>query len=179
MQRTAPAVPYNGRCMADVVIHTDGACDVNPGPGGWAAVVRHGERVREISGGAPATTNNRMELQAAIEALRLLKRPCTVELYTDSQYLRNGISEWLPGWKQRGWLTAARKPVKNADLWRELDALASQHSISWRWLRGHSGHSDNERCDQLANEQVRRIKGAVPAVERARLLREFQTRGEA
>ncbi len=136
--------------MKQVVIHTDGGCKGNPGPGGWAAVLRYGEHVREISGGAPATTNNRMELQAAIEALRALKRPCQVEFFTDSEYLRQGISKWLPVWRRRGWRTSGKKPVKNDDLWRALDQAAAPHRIAWKWLKGHAGHTDNERCDQLA-----------------------------
>jgi ribonuclease HI len=160
-----------------VIIHTDGACDGNPGPGGWAAVLRCSDTVKELSGGAPATTNNRMELQAAIEALRALRRPAPVELYTDSQYLRNGITEWLPNWKRRGWLTASKRPVKNVDLWRELDSLAARQTIAWHWVRGHSGDPDNERCDQLANEQIRKLRREIAPAELRRLLREFREDG--
>ena len=156
--------------MSSVIIHADGACEHNPGPGGWAAVLRSGGAVKEISGGEPATTNNRMELRAAIEALRLLKRPSTVDFYTDSTYLRTGISEWLPGWKARGWRTQARKPVKNADLWRELDALASRHQITWHWVKGHSGDPDNERADRLAQAEISKIKQQYDAEELSRLL---------
>jgi len=137
--------------MTEVVVYTDGACRGNPGPGGWGALLRAGERERELSGGEPDTTNNRMELTAAIEALRALRRPCTVALYTDSEYLRKGITEWLPRWRERGWKTASRKPVKNADLWQLLDELAADHRIDWHWVKGHSGDAGNERADALAN----------------------------
>ena len=142
----------------EVTIHTDGACDGNPGPGGWAAVLRSGSHARELTGGEPATTNNRMELQAAISALTALKEPCEVTLFTDSEYLRQGITEWLSRWKVNNWRTADRKPVKNDDLWRQLDEVASRHSISWQWLKGHAGHPDNERCDQLAGAEIQKIR---------------------
>ena len=142
----------------DVTIHTDGGCDGNPGPGGWAAVLRFGEHVRELAGGEPATTNNRMELQAAISALAALKEPCVVTLYTDSEYLRQGITEWLRLWKANHWRTAERKAVKNEDLWRLLDQAASKHSIACQWLKGHAGHLDNERCDQLAAAEIQKIR---------------------
>jgi ribonuclease HI len=140
---------------ADVEIYTDGACSGNPGPGGWGAVLtaRQGA-VREISGAEAATTNNRMELTAAIRALELLKRPCRVVLYTDSNYVRQGITEWLSAWKARGWKTAARKPVKNQDLWEALDAAMSRHEVEWRWVPGHAGVPGNERADQLAREAI-------------------------
>jgi ribonuclease HI len=134
-----------------VTIHTDGACRGNPGPGGWGALLEHGEHRRELCGGEAATTNNRMELTAAIEALKSLKRPCRVDLYTDSVYVRDGITRWLDNWKQRGWRTAARKPVKNQDLWQALDAAAQRHDIVWHWVKGHNGHPGNERADELAN----------------------------
>ncbi|MCP5141926.1 MAG: ribonuclease HI [Gammaproteobacteria bacterium] len=138
--------------MTDVVeIHTDGACRGNPGPGGWGAQLRYGEHVRELHGGERETTNNRMELTAAIRALETLKRPCRIVLYTDSQYVRQGITEWLANWKKRNWQTAAKKPVKNADLWRELDAAQARHQVEWRWVKGHSGDPGNERADALAN----------------------------
>ena len=156
--------------MSSVIIHSDGACEGNPGPGGWAAVLRSGGAVKEISGGEPATTNNRMELRAAIEALKSLKRRSTVDFYTDSTYLRTGISEWLPGWKARGWRTQARKPLKNADLWRELDALASRHRITWHWVKGHSGDPDNERADRLAQAEISKIKQQYGPEELSRLL---------
>jgi ribonuclease HI len=137
-----------------VSIHSDGACRGNPGPGGWGAVLRYGDSVRELSGAVSQTTNNRMELQGVIEALRVLKRQVSADVYTDSQYVRNGITEWLVGWKARGWRTADRKPVKNQDLWEELDALAQSHQLRWHWVKGHSGVPDNERCDELANAAI-------------------------
>lgn len=143
--------------MKLVTIHTDGGCEPNPGPGGWAAVLEMGGQVRELSGGSPATTNNRMEMQAAIEALRALPEPCQVELLTDSQYLRKGVCEWLKGWKARGWKTAEKLPVKNQDLWQQLDALVAGHTIHWRWLKGHAGHKLNERCDQLAAAEIAKV----------------------
>jgi ribonuclease HI len=140
----------------DVVeVHTDGACSGNPGPGGWGAVLRWRGRQRELSGFEPETTNNRMELRAAIGALETLKRPMTVRLYTDSNYLRSGITAWLPLWKANGWRTADKKPVRNQDLWRALEAALGRHRVEWRWVRGHSGNPDNERADQLAREAIR------------------------
>lgn len=136
--------------MKKVTIYTDGACSGNPGPGGWGAILIYNEHEKELSGGAEATTNNRMEMQAALEALRSLKEPCEVALYTDSNYLRQGILEWLKGWKARGWRTADKKPVKNQDLWEALDMETQRHRISWHWVKGHSGDSMNERADQLA-----------------------------
>ena len=133
-----------------VVIYTDGACSGNPGPGGWGAILRFGEHEKELSGGEQETTNNRMELMAAIQALNALKRPCAVDLYTDSTYVRSGISEWMKGWKARGWKTADKKPVKNADLWQELDVARDRHDVTWHWVKGHAGHPDNERADELA-----------------------------
>jgi len=144
--------------MKRVIIHSDGACDGNPGPGGWAAVLEYGPLKKEIAGSTMATTNNRMEMQAAIEALRLLKEPCEVEFYTDSEYLREGITSWVQTWKRTGWKTKERKPVKNADLWRALDELASGHKITWRWLKGHAGHVLNERCDTLAVEAILKLR---------------------
>jgi ribonuclease HI len=137
--------------MAEVEIFTDGACRGNPGPGGWGVVLRYGTQQKELYGGEQHTTNNRMELMAAIRGLESLKRPCKVDLTTDSVYVRSGITEWLPNWKTNGWKTAARKPVKNADLWQRLDQAAQPHQISWHWVKGHSGHPENERADQLAN----------------------------
>jgi ribonuclease HI len=141
--------------MERATIYTDGACLGNPGPGGWAAIVVQGDEERELTGFDPATTNNRMELLAAIEALRSLGSPTTVDLHTDSQYLRNGMTDWLARWKRNGWRTAARTAVKNADLWRTLDELAGRHVIRWHWVRGHDGHPENERCDALANAAIR------------------------
>lgn len=134
-----------------VTLYTDGACKGNPGPGGWGALLSYGERTRELFGGEAATTNNRMELMAAIEGLRALNRRCQVDLYTDSQYVRKGITEWMAGWKKNGWKTAARKPVKNEDLWRALDEQVARHDIRWHWVKGHSGVPGNERADALAN----------------------------
>jgi ribonuclease HI len=137
--------------MSDVEAYTDGACRGNPGPGGWGAVLKTGTHVKELSGGEADTTNNRMELTAAIRALAALKRPCRVALYTDSTYVRSGITEWLPTWRARGWRTADKKPVKNQDLWQALAAQAARHEVRWHWVKGHSGHPENERADELAN----------------------------
>jgi ribonuclease HI len=134
-----------------VSIFTDGACRGNPGPGGWGALLRYAEQEKELNGAERDTTNNRMELMAAIIALETLKRPCDVVLTTDSQYVRKGITEWLPNWKRRGWKTADKKPVKNQDLWQRLEAAAQRHTIHWKWIKGHSGHPENERADELAN----------------------------
>lgn len=142
----------------NVVIYTDGACSGNPGPGGWGAVLISGGHERDIFGGEAHTTNNRMEMMAAIQALETLKRPCKVELHTDSQYLRQGITEWLAGWKARGWKTADKKPVKNEDLWRRLDEARARHEVSWRWVKGHAGHPLNERADALAREGVKAVR---------------------
>jgi len=135
-------------------VYTDGACKGNPGPGGWGAVLEIDGHEREMYGGAPATTNNRMELTAVIEALSALKRPCRVVLHTDSQYVQKGITEWIGGWKARGWKTAAKEPVKNVDLWRKLDEVVRDHEIRWVWVKGHAGHDGNERADALANKGV-------------------------
>ncbi|MEQ5833888.1 ribonuclease HI [Marinobacter sp. NFXS9] len=140
-----------------VVLYTDGACKGNPGPGGWGAVLSYGDQERELHGGEKETTNNRMELMAAIQGLKALKRHCEVDLYTDSQYVRKGITEWMKNWKKNGWKTAARKPVKNADLWRDLDELTGSHDIKWHWVKGHAGIPGNERADQLANRGVEEL----------------------
>ena len=143
--------------MKHVEIFTDGACSGNPGPGGWGVVLRYNSRERELSGGEAHTTNNRMELRAAIAALETLKRPCRVDLHTDSAYLRDGITRWIARWKTNGWRTAARKPVKNSDLWQRLDKALAPHQITWHWVKGHAGHHGNERADTLA-------RNALPAV---------------
>jgi ribonuclease HI len=149
--------------MTPVTIYTDGACSGNPGPGGWGAILISGGHEREIMGGEILTTNNRMEMTAAIRALEALKRPCKVELHTDSQYLRQGITEWLAGWKARGWRTADKKPVKNEDLWRELDAARARHDVSWRWVKGHAGHPLNERADALARAGLKATRDGADA----------------
>ncbi|MGZ8360747.1 MAG: ribonuclease HI [Allosphingosinicella sp.] len=136
--------------MTGVEIFTDGACKGNPGPGGWGAVIRSGGREKEISGGEPLTTNNRMEMLAAIRALEALQRPCKVDLYTDSAYVRDGITKWIHGWRRNGWKTADRKPVKNAELWLELLEATAPHQVEWHWVKGHAGHPENERADKLA-----------------------------
>lgn len=140
--------------MTKVEIFTDGACRGNPGPGGWGAILRYNGHEKELYGGAANTTNNRMELTAAIEALESLNRDCTVSLTTDSEYLRKGITEWLEQWKKRGWRTASRKPVKNVDLWQRLEVAIENHKVEWHWVKGHSGHDENERADQLANRGI-------------------------
>ena len=137
-----------------VTIYTDGACRGNPGPGGWATLLRYGDHVRELSGAEAATTNNRMELMAAIKGLEALNRPTVVDLYTDSQYVQKGISEWLAGWIARGWRTASKTPVKNTDLWQRLQAASAPHTVHWRWVKGHSGVPDNEAVDRLANIEI-------------------------
>ncbi len=147
--------------MADtVVIHTDGACSGNPGPGGWGAVLQYGNTVKELKGGELRTTNNRMELTAAIEALNALKRPCAVELHTDSSYVKDGLTKWINGWKRNGWRTADKKPVKNVELWQALDTAVERHEINWHWVKGHNGDVWNERADQLANEGMAPFKPA-------------------
>ena len=143
-----------------VTIHTDGACSGNPGPGGFGAILQWGDHTRELKGGEAHTTNNRMELMAAITALESLKRTCVVDLHTDSQYLRNGIMTWIKGWKRNGWKTADRKPVKNVDLWQRLDAALAHHTVHWHWVRGHSGHDLNERADELAREAIAELRAA-------------------
>jgi ribonuclease HI len=141
-----------------VIIHTDGACSGNPGPGGWGAILDYNGTRKELFGGAADTTNNRMEIQAAVEALNALKRPCTVEMHVDSQYVKDGITKWIHGWKKNGWKTADKKPVKNVELWQALDDAIKRHQISWHWVKGHDGHSGNERADELAREGMRPFK---------------------
>jgi ribonuclease HI len=151
--------------MADAIvsIHTDGACSGNPGPGGWGAVLKWANREKELKGGELHTTNNRMELMAAICGLEALKRPCTVDLYTDSQYLRHGITQWVHGWKRNGWRTADKKPVKNADLWRRLEVAMARHQVRWHWLRGHAGDALNERADRLARDGIADVRAGTRA----------------
>jgi ribonuclease HI len=145
--------------MATVEIFTDGACSGNPGPGGWGALLRYGAVEKELSGGEPLTTNNRMELMGAISALEALKRPSQVKLHTDSTYVKDGITKWLKGWKAKNWLTADKKPVKNKELWQRLEAAALLHKIDWLWVKGHSGHPENDRVDQLARDAIKLIRG--------------------
>jgi ribonuclease HI len=156
---------------ARVAIWTDGACSGNPGPGGWGAILRYGDREKEIVGGEPLTTNNRMELSAAISALESLTRPCAVDLHTDSQYLRGGVTEWIRNWKRNGWRTADKKPVKNEDLWRRLDEAVARHDVAWKWVRGHAGDVMNERADELAR------RGMAPFLAKGR--RAAAPQGEA
>jgi ribonuclease HI len=141
-----------------VVIHTDGACSGNPGPGGWGAILDYNGARKELNGGAADTTNNRMEITAAVEALKALKRPCTVEMHVDSQYVKDGITKWIHGWKKNGWKTADKKPVKNVELWQALDDAIKRHTISWHWVKGHDGHPDNERADELARAGMKPFK---------------------
>ena len=138
--------------MKSVTLITDGSCLGNPGPGGWAALLRYGEHSRELSGADPETTNNRMEMTAVIEGLSALREPCRVTIEVDSEYVKKGISEWMAGWKRRGWKTVTKQPVKNQDLWRRLDEAVACHDVKWRWVKGHAGHADNNRCDELARE---------------------------
>ena len=145
----------------DVDLFTDGACSGNPGPGGWAAILRMGERERELSGGEHATTNNRMELMGVISGLEALKRPCTVTVHTDSKYVLEGASKWIHGWKKNGWRTADRKPVKNVELWQRLDAAQKRHKLRWIWVKGHSGHPENERADALARSEIEKLKSGA------------------
>lgn len=145
--------------MGKVTIYTDGACSGNPGPGGWGALLLYGEHEKELYGGEAETTNNRMELQAAIEALNALKRSCEIDLYTDSQYVKGGITGWIHGWKKNGWKTSNKKPVKNAELWQALDDALKRHKVSWHWVKGHAGHEGNERADELARRGMEPFKG--------------------
>lgn len=147
-----------GTSRPAVTVHTDGGCKPNPGVGAWAAVLVSGKHRHEISGAEPATTNNRMELMAAIRSLRALNRPCEVQIHTDSEYLRNGITQWIQGWKRNGWKTKDRQPVKNRDLWQELDEQVGRHTVHWHWLKGHAGHRENERCDQLATLALEKLR---------------------
>lgn len=162
--------------MKKVLIHSDGGCHGNPGPGGWAAVLVYGKHTRELSGSELATTNNRMELMAAIRALEALKEPCAVEFFTDSEYLRNGITSWLGKWKANGWRTKGKAAVKNAELWRELDVAAARHVIEWKWVKGHAGDAGNERCDQLCQAEIEKIKRTHSRERLQRALAEFSAR---
>jgi ribonuclease HI len=165
-----------------VTIYTDGACSGNPGPGGWGAILMFGEHEKELKGGEPHTTNNRMELMAAISALEALNRPCLVDIHTDSQYLRNGIMTWIAQWKRNGWRTADRKPVKNDDLWKRLDAALAAHRVRWHWVRGHAGHEINERADRLARDGLAAVRagaeGALAPHAQKPLRMKRQDRGE-
>jgi ribonuclease HI len=146
--------------LPEVELFTDGACSGNPGPGGWAAILRMGEKERELSGGETPTTNNKMELMGVIAGLEALKRPCIVRIHTDSKYVMDGATKWIHGWKRNGWRTADKKPVKNMELWQRLDAARASHEVEWRWVKGHSGHPENERADQLAREEIVKIRTA-------------------
>ena len=148
--------------MKHIIIYTDGACKGNPGPGGWGAILKFGAHEKDLYGYEPETTNNRMELMAVIAALEALKEPCKVELHADSQYVLKGITEWIGGWKARGWKTADKKPVKNDDLWKRLDAATIRHKITWRWVKGHAGNEMNERADQLANRAIEEARASAP-----------------
>ena len=141
-----------------VTLITDGSCLGNPGPGGWAAILRFGPRTKELSGGEPETTNNRMEMTAVIEGLKVLKEPCDISIEIDSEYVKNGVTQWMEGWKKRGWMTAAKKPVKNQDLWQKIDAALAGHTVQWKWVKGHAEHADNNRCDELAREAANVIR---------------------
>lgn len=157
----------SGEARDVVRLYTDGACKGNPGVGGWGALLRFGDREKELWGGEVHTTNNRMELTAVIRGLDALKRPCVVEIWLDSEYVKNGITEWMPNWKRRGWKTADRKPVKNAELWRALDEATRRHCVSWHWVRGHTGHEGNERADALANRGVDEVRAAASSTRSA------------
>ncbi len=147
--------PATDRARKSVEIYSDGACSGNPGPGGWGAILRYRTTEKEFSGFTPMTTNNRMEMTAVIQALGALKQPCNVKIYTDSQYLKDGITKWIRKWKRNGWLTSGKEPVKNRDLWEALDAAVQEHAVEWHWVRGHQGHPENERCDELARTAIR------------------------
>jgi len=160
--------------MKKVTIYSDGGCHGNPGPGAWAAVLQYGKHVREITGGTAATTNNRMELMAAIESLNMLKEACDIDFHTDSEYVRNGITQWLAGWKRNGWRTAAKKPVKNADLWQQLEAANSRHQVRWHWVKGHAGNDLNERCDELVQQAIAKVKEKHGELGLAEALKAFK-----
>ena len=147
--------------MKQITLITDGSCLGNPGPGGWAVILRYGDQKKELAGGEPQTTNNRMELTAVIEGLSALNQPCRILVEIDSEYVKNGVTQWLPGWKRRGWITASKKPVKNQDLWQKLDTALARHDVEWRWVKGHADHADNNRCDELAREAAAAARSAA------------------
>ncbi len=161
--------------MKEITIYTDGGCAGNPGPGGWAAVLAFGSHLKEVSGGEPATTNNRMELCAAVEALGILIEPCRITLHTDSVYLKDGITQWITGWKRSGWRTQAKKPVKNQDLWIALDQATQRHTMRWEWVKGHAGQPQNERCDLLVGLAIKKIRQQFPPAQLQSLLTEFKS----
>lgn len=165
--------------MKKITIYSDGGCQGNPGPGGWAALLIYGKVRKEISGACAATTNNQMELTAAIQALKRLKESCEVEFYTDSEYVQKGMTSWLPNWKRRGWRTADKKPVKNVDLWQALDEQAARHTIRWHWVRGHNEQPENERCDELATQAIDRLREELGEAELKRALADFLARQSA
>ncbi len=167
-------MPAASPTAKQVRIYTDGACEGNPGPGGWAAVMEYGKHVKELSGPAPATTNNRMELMAAIEALRALKIHCDIDIFTDSKYVMDGITQWIKGWKARGWKTSTKTAVKNEDLWRALDEQVARHTMRWHWVKGHSGHPQNERCDVLAVQAAASMRKQYSSQELRQMLKEFE-----
>jgi ribonuclease HI len=175
----APVPSAAPPALPTVVVYTDGGAAPNPGPGAWAAVLQYGRHAWEISGAVPATTNNRMELQAAIQALKALNRPCAVSLHTDSNYVRQGITGWIRGWKRNGWKTSTKEPVKNRDLWMALDELAGRHHIEWHWLKGHAGHRWNERCDELATAAIERLRRETPASVLREALAALRESGQA
>jgi ribonuclease HI len=164
--------------MKKVTIYSDGGCEGNPGPGGWGAILIFGQIRKEISGGCPATTNNRMELTAAVEGLRALKEPCEVDFHTDSQYLQKGMKEWMPRWKARGWLRG-KQPPKNLDLWKELDSQAARHVVRWHWVKGHNLQAENERCDRLAAGEMARLRTELGKAGLAEALRVFREKERA
>ena len=148
---------YN-RVVKKVTLITDGSCLGNPGPGGWAAILRFGPQIKELSGGEPETTNNRMEMTAVIEGLKVLKEPCEISIEIDSEYVKNGVTQWMDRWKKHGWMTAAKQPVKNQDLWQKIDAALAGHTVKWKWVKGHAAHADNNRCDELAREAASAVR---------------------
>jgi ribonuclease HI len=167
-----PAI-YRISEMKRVVVYSDGACGGNPGPGGWAAILTYGKANREISGGCPATTNNRMELEAAVQALMALKQPCLVDFYTDSKYLKNGVTKWVEAWRKRGWVTNGNRPVKNEDQWKRLDLARSCHRVNWHWIQGHACSAENRNCDRLARLEIAKIKRSLTQAQLNAMLQDF------